>query len=148
MDDGMLPRKFLAMYESDLASYSAIILDVRRMNAHGVLSELLKDTCARFRPELKLLISSATLDPAKLSGYSDDAPVFYIPERRGIRWTSCTRRGPRGGLRRDRCGDDVVDPHHAAALPGDVCSSSSRCRTRSSRPSIRCTRAASAPRSP
>ena len=90
----MLLRKFLAMYESDLASYSAIILDVRRMNAHGVLSELLKDTCARFRPELKLLISSATLDPAKLSGYSDDAPVFYIPERRGIRWTSCTRRRP------------------------------------------------------
>ena len=104
MDDGMLPREFLAMYESDLASYSAIILDVRRMNAHGVLSEL-----------LKLLISSATLDPAKLSGYSDDAPVFYIPERRGIRWISCTRRRPRGGLRRDRCGDDVVDPHHAAA---------------------------------
>jgi pre-mRNA-splicing factor ATP-dependent RNA helicase DHX16 len=104
MDDGMLPREFLAMYESDLASYSAIILDVRRMNAHGVLSEL-----------LKLLISSATLDPAKLSGYSDDAPVFYIPERRGIRWISCTRRRPRGGLRRDRCGDDVVDPHHADA---------------------------------
>ena len=115
MDDGMLPREFLAMYESDLASYSAIILDVRRMHAHGVLSELLKDTCARFRPELKLLISSATLDPAKLSGYSDDAPVFHIPERRGIRWTSCTRRRPRGGLRRDRCGDDVVDPHHADA---------------------------------
>ena len=42
MDDGMLLRKFLAMYESDLASYSAIILDVRRMNAHGVLSELLQ----------------------------------------------------------------------------------------------------------
>ena len=42
MDDGMLLRKFLAMYESDLASDSAIILDVRRMNAHGVLSELLK----------------------------------------------------------------------------------------------------------
>jgi hypothetical protein len=39
----MLLREFLAMYESDLASYSAIILDVRRMNAHGVLSELLKD---------------------------------------------------------------------------------------------------------
>ena len=33
----MLLREFLAMYESDLASYSAIILDVRRMNAHGVL---------------------------------------------------------------------------------------------------------------
>ena len=43
MDDGMLLREFLAMYESDLASFSAIILDVRRMNAHGVPSELLKD---------------------------------------------------------------------------------------------------------
>ena len=134
----MLPREFLAMYESDLASYSAIILDVRRMNAHGVLSEL-----------LKLLISSATLDPAKLSGYSDDAPVFYIPERRGIRWISCTRRRPRGGLRRDRCGDDVVDPHHAdAARRRVLIDFTVPCRTRSSRPSIRCTRAASAPRSP
>ena len=28
-------RDFLAVSESDLASYSAIILDVRRMNAHG-----------------------------------------------------------------------------------------------------------------
>ena len=55
---------------------------------------MLTDMRALFRPELKLLISSATLDPAKLSGYSDDAPVFYIPERRGIRWTSCTRRRP------------------------------------------------------
>ena len=135
-------RDFLAVSESDLASYSAIILDVRRMNAHGVLSELLKDTCARFRPELKLLISSATLDPAKLSGYSDDAPVFYIPERRGIRWISCTRRRPRGGLRRDRCGDDVVDPHHAdAARRRVLIDFTVPCRTRSSRPSRRCSTA-------
>ena len=53
MDDGMLLRKFLAMYESDLASYSAIILDVRRMNAHGVLSELLKSCSSRARPSTR-----------------------------------------------------------------------------------------------
>ena len=49
----MLLRKFLAMYESDLASYSAIILDVRRMNAHGVLSELLKSCSSRARPSTR-----------------------------------------------------------------------------------------------
>ena len=108
-------RDFLAVSESDLASYSAIILDVRRMNAHGESSPSCSRTCARFRSELKLLVSSATLDPAKLSGYSNDAPVFYIPERRGFRWTSCTPRHPRWTTRRGRRGDDVVDPHHAAA---------------------------------
>ena len=46
-----------------------------------ILFGLLKDI-ARFRPELKLLVSSATLDAAKFSGYFDDAPVFNIPGRR------------------------------------------------------------------
>ena len=46
-----------------------------------ILVGLLKDI-ARFRPELKLLVSSATLDAAKFSGYFDDAPVFNIPGRR------------------------------------------------------------------
>lgn len=32
---------------------------------------------ARFRPELRLLISSATMDAAKFSEYFDGAPVFY-----------------------------------------------------------------------
>lgn len=37
---------------------------------------------ARWRPELKLLISSATLDAQKFSAYFDKAPVFYVPGRR------------------------------------------------------------------
>ena len=37
---------------------------------------------ARFRPDLKLLISSATLDAEKFSSFFDDAPVFRIPGRR------------------------------------------------------------------
>lgn len=37
---------------------------------------------ARFRPDLKLLISSATLDAEKFAAFFDDAPVFRIPGRR------------------------------------------------------------------
>ncbi|WMV21736.1 hypothetical protein MTR67_015121 [Solanum verrucosum] len=37
---------------------------------------------SRFRPDLKLLISSATLDAEKFSDYFDCAPIFKIPGRR------------------------------------------------------------------
>lgn len=37
---------------------------------------------ARFRSDLKLLISSATLDAEKFSDYFDKAPIFKIPGRR------------------------------------------------------------------
>lgn len=46
-----------------------------------VLFGLVKDV-ARIRPELKLLISSATLDAEKFSEYFDYAPIFRIPGRR------------------------------------------------------------------
>jgi pre-mRNA-splicing factor ATP-dependent RNA helicase DHX16 len=42
---------------------------------------LVKDI-ARFRPDLKVLISSATLDAQKFSAFFDKAPVFRIPGRR------------------------------------------------------------------
>lgn len=41
-----------------------------------------KKDVARFRPDLKLLISSATLEAEKMSDYFDGAPVFVIPGRR------------------------------------------------------------------
>lgn len=46
-----------------------------------VLFGLVKDV-ARFRPDLKLLISSATMDAEKFSNYFDCAPVFKVPGRR------------------------------------------------------------------
>ncbi|KAI1280803.1 Pre-mRNA-splicing factor ATP-dependent RNA helicase DHX16 [Halotydeus destructor] len=81
MTDGMLLREFLN--EPDLASYSVIIVDeAHERTLHtDVLFGLVKDI-ARFRPDLKLLIASATLDAAKFSEFFDDAPVFKIPGRR------------------------------------------------------------------
>ncbi|KAF5779486.1 putative RNA helicase [Helianthus annuus] len=81
MTDGMLLRAFLA--EPDLASYSVLMVDEahERTLSTDILFSLVKDI-ARLRPELKLLISSATLDAEKFSDYFDDAPIFKIPGRR------------------------------------------------------------------
>ncbi|KAK7712032.1 hypothetical protein SLS57_007907 [Botryosphaeria dothidea] len=81
MTDGMLLREFLT--DPSLENYSAIILDEahERTLATDILFGLLKDI-ARFRPELKLIISSATVDAQKFSEYFDDAPIFNVPGRR------------------------------------------------------------------
>lgn len=81
MTDGMLLREFLS--EPDLASYSVMIIDeAHERTLHtDILFGLVKDI-ARFRPDLKLLISSATLDADKFSEFFDDAPIFRIPGRR------------------------------------------------------------------
>lgn len=81
MTDGMLLREFLS--EPDLGSYSAMMIDeAHERTLHtDVLFGLVKDV-ARFRPDLKLLISSATLDAEKFSEYFDYAPIFRIPGRR------------------------------------------------------------------
>ncbi|XP_060073522.1 pre-mRNA-splicing factor ATP-dependent RNA helicase DHX16-like [Ylistrum balloti] len=81
MTDGMLLREFLG--EPDLASYSVMIIDeAHERTLHtDVLFGLVKDI-SRFRPDLKLLISSATLDAEKFSEFFDDAPIFRIPGRR------------------------------------------------------------------
>ncbi|KAI8922414.1 pre-mRNA splicing factor [Powellomyces hirtus] len=81
MTDGMLLREFLT--EPDLASYSCLIIDeAHERTLHtDILFGLVKDI-SRFRPDLKLLISSATMDAEKFSAYFDDAPIFNIPGRR------------------------------------------------------------------
>jgi pre-mRNA-splicing factor ATP-dependent RNA helicase DHX16 len=69
MTDGMLLREFLG--EPDLESYSVMIIDeAHERTLHtDVLFGLVKDI-ARFRPDLKLLISSATIDAEKFSEVS------------------------------------------------------------------------------
>ncbi len=77
----MLLREFLS--EPDLDSYSVLIIDeAHERTLHtDVLFGLVKDI-ARFRPDLKLLISSATMDCEKFSDFFDQAPIFRIPGRR------------------------------------------------------------------
>ncbi|KAI0454364.1 P-loop containing nucleoside triphosphate hydrolase protein [Xylaria acuta] len=81
MTDGMLLREF--MTEPDLAGYSAIMIDeAHERTVHtDILLALVKDL-ARERPDLKLLISSATMNAEKFAKYFDDAPIFNIPGRR------------------------------------------------------------------
>lgn len=81
MTDGMLLREF--MTEPDLGGYSALMIDeAHERTVHtDILLALVKDL-ARERPEMKLLISSATMNAAKFANYFDDAPIFNIPGRR------------------------------------------------------------------
>ena len=140
----MLPREFLAMYESDLASYSATILDVRRMHAHGVLSELLTDMHARaFPARAQAAHLERDLRPGQVERLLRRRPRLLHPGAARYSVDILYTKGPAGWtMSRPRCGDDVVDPHHAdAARRRVLIDFTVPCRTRSSRPSRRCSTA-------
>lgn len=70
------------MVDSCLTHYSVIILDEaheRSINS-DVLLGLLKQTIVK-RPEMKVIVTSATLDVDKFSQYFQKAPIFTIPGR-------------------------------------------------------------------
>ncbi|XP_027145588.1 ATP-dependent RNA helicase DHX8 isoform X2 [Larimichthys crocea] len=80
MTHGMLQRECLL--DSDMSLYSLIMLDeAHERTIHtDVLFGLLKKTIQK-RKDMKLIVSSATLDAVKFSQYFFEAPIFTIPGR-------------------------------------------------------------------
>lgn len=80
MTDGMLLRECLI--DPEMSQYSVVILDEahERTISTDVLFGLLK-RAAKKRPDLKLIITSATLDADKFATYFNNCPIFTIPGR-------------------------------------------------------------------
>lgn len=80
MTDGMLQRE--ALMDPNMTNYSVIMLDEahERTISTDVLFALLKQAAAR-RPDLKIIVTSATLDATKFSRYFNGCPIVEIPGR-------------------------------------------------------------------
>ncbi|SCN63373.1 pre-mRNA-splicing factor ATP-dependent RNA helicase PRP2, putative [Plasmodium chabaudi adami] len=81
MTDGMFLR--LLLYNPTLEGISVLIVDEAHERAlhTDVILPIIKDIC-NFRENIRIVISSATLDAEKISSYFNCAPIFYVPGRK------------------------------------------------------------------
>jgi len=80
MTDGVLLRE--SLHESDLDQYSVVIMDeAHERSLHtDVLFGILRKIVAR-RRDMKLIVTSATMDSDKFSNFFGNVPIFKIPGR-------------------------------------------------------------------
>lgn len=80
LTDGLMMRQLLQ--DATLSEYSVIIIDEahERSVASDLLLPIVKELMIA-RPDLKLIISSATVNAAKFANYFGGIPVFSIPGR-------------------------------------------------------------------
>ena len=124
LTEGILTRQLLA--DPFLESVGAVILDEfheRNLNSDLALA-LLREVRREVRPDLILVVMSATLDAEPVARFLDDCPIVRSKgEPSGIRWNTGRSTGRRAPRRSFRCIEElVVDPrdsgHLLVFLPG------------------------------